>query len=65
MFTRQNKDLRVFVWTLFNALIAFGGTALIRPELASYSPLLVPFLNIITKYVNTKYFGDLGTNAVA
>ena len=57
---RSNKDFRVFLWTVFNAFIAFIITYFTLPELALYSPILIPFLNMLTKYVNTTYFGDLG-----
>ena len=56
---RQEKDFRVFVWTVFNAAISYAWVKLAAPELAMYSPFLVPLLNMITKYVNTKWFGDL------
>ena len=57
----QNKDFRVLIWTCFNAIIVFVGTLLIAPKFAAYSPFLIPFLNIVTKRINTKFFGDLGT----
>lgn len=59
---RQNKDVRVFVWTVFNAGITLvisylsgldGETAVL------VSALGIPVLNIVTKFINTKYFGDL------
>jgi hypothetical protein len=64
LLSRQNKDLRILVWSIVNAGIAFGATLLVKPELAPYSPILVPILNLVTKYINTKYFGDLGVTTV-
>lgn len=59
---RQNKDFRVFVFTVFNACVAFAGTYLLGLEwtmaiMATW--LAIPFLNALTKYINTRYFGDL------
>lgn len=54
---RQNKDVRVFAWTVLNAII----TLIISYATGStYAVLLVPVLNYITKQINTKYFNDLG-----
>lgn len=55
--TRQNKDFRVFVWQVFNAVITFAITYITGSE---YAVFVLPVLNFITKYVNTKYFGDVG-----
>jgi hypothetical protein len=61
---RQRKDFRVFCFTTFNALISFVLTYLastqIDPRLIAIAPFLVAFLNVLTKYINEKYFGDLG-----
>lgn len=54
---RQNKDVRVFAWTVFNAVVTFGITLLTGSE---YAVFVLPILNIVTKYINTKYFNDLG-----
>lgn len=59
---RQNKDFRVFVWTVFNAVIAFVGTQLLNiqwPNAVIVAWLAIPFLNALTKFVNTKRFGDM------
>lgn len=59
---RQKKDFRVFVFTLFNALISFIGTQLAGLEWESaiiVTGLAIPLLNVLTKYANTKWFGDL------
>lgn len=59
---RQNKDFRIFVWTVFNGTITFIGTQLagLQGESAVVVAwLAIPLLNIITKYVNKKWFGDL------
>jgi len=55
----QNKDFRVLCFSIFNAIVAYVGTALIAPQFAAYSPILVPFFNMFTKYINNRYFGDL------
>ena len=54
------KPLRVFIWNVFNAGVVYLGTYLLLPEYAPYSVFLVPVLNRITKYVNTRWFNDLG-----
>lgn len=59
---RQNKDFRVFLWTVFNALVAFAGTELanITGELQVYVVgIAIPSLNALTKYINIRYFNDL------
>jgi hypothetical protein len=56
------KPFRVFIWNVFNASVAYLGTYLLLPEYANYSVFLIPVLNWITKYVNTKWFNDLGVN---
>jgi len=58
----KNKDFRVFVWTLFNATIAFIGTQLAGidwPNAIVVTGLAIPLLNIVTKYANTRFFNDL------
>lgn len=55
----SKKEFRIFIWTSFNALVAFLWTQLVLPEYVMYSPFLIPLLNMITKYVNTKWFGDI------
>jgi len=59
-FSWQNKDLRILCFTCFNALVSFVWTMLLAPEYTQYSPFLVPFLNMITKYINNKFFNDVG-----
>lgn len=54
----NNKDFRVFVWQVFNALVAFG-TSYITGLDNSYVPVIMLILNQVSKWVNTKYFGDL------
>lgn len=54
---RQNKDFRIFVFTTFNALISLGIAYLTDTE---FAVLLIPVLNLITKYINTTYFNDIG-----
>ena len=59
---RQNKDFRVFAFTVFNAFVAFWGTELanITGELQVYVVgLAIPLLNAFTKYINVRYFDDL------
>lgn len=59
---RQNKDVRVFVWTVFNAGITLAISFLsgLEGETAVLvSALGIPVLNIITKFINTRYFWDL------
>jgi hypothetical protein len=56
IFSWQNKNFRMLVWSVFNAVISFVLTILIAPEYAAYSPILVPLLNMFTKYINEKYF---------
>ena len=62
---RQNKDFRIFVRTLFNATVAFAWTLLLWIEWSSaviVAWLAIPFLNALTKFVNTKRFGDIGVS---
>lgn len=62
---QENKDLRIFVWTTLNALIAFGITQfswLEGDNAVVVTGLLIPFLNILSKLVNTKLLGDLWVN---
>ncbi len=55
----NNKDFRVFIWQVFNALVAFG-TSYITGLDNTYVPVIMLILNQVTKWVNTTYFGDLG-----
>lgn len=55
----NNKDFRVFVWQVFNAVVAFG-TSYITGLDNTYVPVMMLILNQVTKWVNTTYFGDLG-----
>lgn len=60
--SRQNKDVRVFAWTVFNAVITLAVSFLswLEGEAAVLvSALGIPVLNLITKYINVTYFGDL------
>lgn len=57
----NNKDFRVFVWQVFNALVAFG-TSYVTGLDNSYVPVIMLILNQLTKRVNTTYFGDIGVN---
>jgi len=58
---RQNKALRVFIRQTFNGfitlLIAYASEA--PAEYALFLPMVYAFLNSITKYVNSNFFGDL------
>lgn len=54
---RQNKDVRVFARTVLNAVITLAISYITD---SPYAVLLVPVLNQITKYINTKYFNDIG-----
>lgn len=59
----QHKDVRVFVWTVFNAgitLVISFLSGLEGEQAVLVSALGIPFLNIITKFINTRYFNDLG-----
>ena len=59
----QYKPLRVLIWQLFNVCIAFLITYLgdITGEYqAIVVGLCIPVLNVITKWVNTTFFDDLG-----
>lgn len=53
---RQNKDVRVFTFTLFNSIIALIVAYITESESAI---LLVPILNLLTKHINITYFGDM------
>lgn len=60
---RASKDFRVFVRTVFNAGIAYVWTLL--SGLTGEAAILVagfaiPFLNLLTKYINNKWFNDIG-----
>ena len=59
-FSRKNKDFRVFIFTVVNSAIAFALTQLALPEYVAYAGFLIPFLNIFSKYINTKFFNDMG-----
>lgn len=56
----KNKDFRVFVFTVFNSLIAFLLALWAMPEYAQYSVFLIPFLNALSKFINTTFFNDIG-----
>jgi len=59
---RQNKDFRVFAFTVFNALVAFIWTQLLNidwPNAVIVAGLAIPFLNALTKFVNVRRFKDL------
>jgi len=58
----QKKDFRVFIFTVFNALISFVLFELALPQYVGLSVFLVPILNMITKRINTSYFSDLGVS---
>lgn len=53
---RQNKEVRVFAWTVFNAVVTYGITLVTGSE---YAVFVLPILNVVTKYINTTYFNDL------
>lgn len=60
---RQNKPFRVLCRQIFNALLVFLVTYLTNvtgERQVVAVGLGVPVLNIITKWVNTTIFGDLG-----
>lgn len=54
---RQDKRVRTFLWTLFNAVVALGIWYIADTQ---YAVLLIPVLNEVTKYINVNYFNDLG-----
>ena len=61
-FWNKDKNFRILIWSLFNVVIAFTGTYLSWlewPMAFGIAALAVPFLNLITKYVNIKFFNDL------
>ena len=61
-FWNNNKEFRVFVWTVFNAVLAFIGTQLAGvtwPEAVIIAGIAIPFLNALTKFVNVKWFWDM------
>ena len=55
---QNNKQFRVFVWQVFNALVAFG-TSYVTGLDNTYVPVIMLILNQLTKWVNTTYFGDI------
>lgn len=59
---RQNKAVRVFIRQTFNGfvtlLIAYLGD--MQGEYAVLLPIIYAVINAWTKWVNTKYFNDLG-----
>lgn len=64
---RQNKPFRVLCRQILNALLVFLVTYLsnVSGEWQVVAVGLgVPVLNIITKWVNTTYFNDLGVEKV-
>ena len=54
----QNKNFRTLVWQVFNAIVAFG-TSYITGLDNTYVPFMMLVLNQVSKWINTKYFGDL------
>ena len=59
----QNKAFRVLCWQMFNAWVAFLATTLtgIKGEMQVVIVwLAIPLLNLVTKWINTNYFWDLG-----
>lgn len=59
---RQKKETRVLLWQMFNAVVVFSTSYLswLEWENAMFVGLVaLPFVNALTKYINTTYFGDL------
>lgn len=59
---RQNKDVRVFIWTVFNSWVTLAISymaGLTGENAVMVSAIGIPFLNIVTKYINVRLFGDL------
>jgi len=59
---RQKKETRVLLWQMFNAIVVFCTTYLswLEWENSMFVGLVaLPFVNALTKYINTTYFGDL------
>lgn len=59
---RQNKATRVFIRQTFNGfvtlLIAYLGE--IQGDYVMFLPVVYALINSITKYINKKYFHDIG-----
>lgn len=60
---RQDKNFRLFIWSVITALATFGITELTNLPV-EYQATIVPFATLVIreflKYVNIKYFGDIG-----
>lgn len=64
---RQKKETRVLLWQIFNALVVFVSTYLSGLEWDNaifVSLVALPFVNAMTKYINTTYFGDIGVERI-
>lgn len=60
---RQNKNVRVFIWQVFNAFVALAiafVSGLEGTDKALIATVLYPIITQLSKYINTTYFGDLG-----
>ena len=56
------KPFRVFVWNTFNGAITLLLTylaTLADPRFVVIAPFVMSGLSVLTKYINTMYFGDL------
>ncbi len=63
---RQDKDFRIFCFTVFNAAIAYASTELTWITWEAQAIIVwlaTPILNAFSKYVNIKYFGDIGVHS--
>ena len=56
---RQKKYVRVLAWNIFNAGIT-AVIAFFTETPKEFTPMILIGLNMITKYVNTALFNDLG-----
>ena len=57
------KPFRVFIWNTLNGIITLATTWLMaqsNPQLVVFAPFIMSGLSLLTKYLNNKYFNDLG-----
>ena len=62
---RQIKAFRVFVWNTFNGIITLLTTLLLMQtddRWIGIAPIIMSGLSFLTKFINNKYFNDLGVN---
>lgn len=62
---RQNKEIRTGIWKLFNAIVTIVLAWLSAQTTGDFVVVALigkPVIEAISKYINLKYFGDIGVH---